>query len=338
MLANYKNFIKNSLYNNKRLWRIVETVQGLNYAWKYNYYYQWGLQKNTASSLEEINIEFSSECNLRCKFCSLDHLKPKTYIEESTLEHFLKNLITDRRFQNVKRIQLFNAGETLLHPKKIELLALIKTYKEQAIQKGLKFPEVHILTNGMLLRERVSKAIIDLDIIDVMRMSLDGGTPEAFETMRERAKWNVFYQNFKDFVTYNTLKNANIKVWTTSIIPENQSFDLGWMHPEFSELLLLADSYELRRLHSWAGEIDGVTTKNKSYKIGCTLAMNQMVLLPNGDVTVCCSDLNSRGVIGNLLQTNLYEIYASKERRRYLDLLYKNQKNALDLCKDCETF
>lgn len=66
--------------------------------------------------------------------------------------------------------------------------------------------------------------------------------------------------------------------------------------------------------------------------------MKQMVLLPNGDITVCCSDLNSRGVIGNLLQDDLYAIYNSKNRRRYIDLLYQGRKKEIELCKDCETF
>lgn len=337
-IANYKNYLKNSLYNNSLVWKGIETLQGLQYAYQYYYHYKWNINAENTSSIQEINIEFSSECNLRCQFCSLDHFKPKTYIEESTLERFLTNLTEDKRFQNVKTLQLFNAGETLLHPKRIELLTMIKTHKEKALSKGVSFPEVHILTNAMLLKERVAKAIIDLNIIDVMRVSLDGGTPKAFEEMRTRAKWNIFYKNIKAFVAYNKTVNGGVKLWTTSIIPAKKSFSLEWMHPEFSEILQLADSYELRRLHSWAGEIDGVESKEKKHKIGCNLAMKQMVLLPNGDITVCCSDLNSRGVIGNLLQDDLYTIYNSKNRRRYIDLLYQGRKKEIELCKDCETF
>lgn len=338
MLYAYKNYIKNRLYNNSLLWKFIEFGQGLVFTWKYYYHYVFAFQANSTTSITEINIEFSSACNLRCGFCSLDHTKPQTYIEPSTLEKFLDELISEKRFQSVQRLQLFNAGETLLHPKKMVLLKMIKEYKEKALTQGKRFPEVHILSNAMLLKERVSKEILDLDLIDVMRVSLDGGTPSKFEEMRNRAKWPIFFRNIKAFNAYRKAINSKAKLWTTSIIPADKTFDLNWMHTEFREILEESDEYELRRLHNWAGEIDGLEVKNKKYKIGCTLVMNQMVLLPNGDVTVCCSDLNSRGVVGNILNKSFHDIYSSKERRRYVDLLMKGKKEQLELCAECETF
>lgn len=338
MLTGLKTYLKNTLYNISFLWKWVEIFKGLIFAFKYYYHYKFQINSKNTSSLNEIYIEFASACNLRCSFCSLDHLKPKTFIKEETLRKFLENLISDKRFSSVKSLQLHNAGETLLHPKKIVLLQIIKEYKDKAISRGQKFPEVHILTNGMLLKQRVSKAILDIEIIDVLRMSLDGGTPTAFEEMRERAKWPVFYKNVKDFIEYNNDNNFEVKVSTISIIPADKSFSLSWMHPEFREILELVDSFELRRLHNWAGEIEGLDVKTKPFKIGCNMAIDQMVLLPNGDVTICCSDLNSKGVIGNFLKDDLYSIYFGKKRRAYLDLLFKGDKHKIPICKDCETF
>jgi hypothetical protein len=190
----------------------------------------------------------------------------------------------------------------------------------------------------MLLKERVSKAILDIGIVDVLRISLDGGTPDAFEEMRESAKWPISYKNVKDFIKYNKENNCGVKVSTISIIPANKYFTLDWMHPAFSEILRAVDSFELIRLHNWAWEIEGLEVKNKPFKIGCNMAMDQRVLWPNGDVTVCCSDLNSKGDVGNLLKDDLYTIYNGKRRRAYLDFLLKGEKHKLALCKDCETF
>lgn len=326
------------MYNNSFLWKFVEFFQGLTYVWKYYYHYVFAFQANSATSLTEINIEFSSACNLRCSFCALDHDKPKVFMEKETLKKFLEELVYDKRFANVQRLQLFNGGETLLHPKRIELFKLIKRYKLEAKAIGRSFPEVHLLSNAMLLRERMAREILELDLIDVMRVSLDGGTPESFEEMRQRAKWPIFYQNLKTFNKLRKELGAKTKLWTTSILPADKPFTLDWMDAEFRELLLEADDYELRRLHNWAGEIDNLEVKTKPYKVGCTLAMNQLVLLPNGDVTICCSDLNSKGVVGNILKSSFYDVYQSQERRRYLDLLYQGKKEELALCKGCETF
>ncbi|MCB0538823.1 MAG: radical SAM protein [Chitinophagales bacterium] len=330
-----KHYIKNTLYNNSLVWKTIEFFQGMSYVFNYLWHYQFHL--TAKSSIKEVNVEFSSECNLRCKFCSLDHTKPRTFIEEQTLESLLIQLLTDKRFHTVERLQLYNAGETLLHPKRFELLELIKSYKQKFKEKGVRFPKVILLTNATLLRKKVSVQLVDLDIVDEMMVSLDGGTPEAFETMRDRAKWPVFYRNIIDFIDYRNEKNSKTTLKTVSIIPAEKPFTLDWMHPEFREVLEKADSFELRRLHNWAGEVE-VESTNKPHKIGCTLLMKQMVLLPNGDITVCCSDLNSRGVIGNLKTSTLYQIYNTPKRLSWLKLMFQNRKYEIDLCKNCETF
>ena len=69
------------------------------------------------------------------------------------------------------------------------------------------------------------------------------------------------------------------------------------------------DSFELRRLHDWGGEVDlQEESRPTKYKLGCNMAMHQMVVLPNGDVTMCCNDLNSKGVVGNIKNTSLSAI------------------------------
>ncbi len=289
-------------------------------------------------SVKEVNIEFNSQCNLRCQFCSLDHLKPKQVISSEILEKFLFGFISDDRYRSIKRINLYNGGEVLLHPKRIEMLGILKKYKDLAKQNNVHFPEIHMLTNGMLLREKLSEEIINLDVVDLLGISFDGGTPEAFEEMRTNAKWNIFYDNIKAFDRIRKKKNSSVKMSAISCIPGDKSRSLSWMHPQFQEIYKLLDWYELRRLHNWAGDIDDFKAPEKKHKIGCTLLMEQMVLLPNGDVTICCNDLNSKAVIGNVLETDFMDIYKCEKRVRYLKLHLQGKKDQIAFCKNCETF
>ncbi|MDB4534816.1 radical SAM protein, partial [Vicingaceae bacterium] len=133
------------------------------------------------------------------QFCSLDHLKPKHLINPEILEKFLNGFITDNRYKSIKRINLYNGGEVLLHPKRLEMLQILKKYKDLAKQKKKNFPEIHMLTNLVLLREKLAEQIIDLDVVDLIGISFDGGNPEAFEEMRTNAKWDIFYANAKAF-------------------------------------------------------------------------------------------------------------------------------------------
>lgn len=337
MSIKFKLFIKRLFYQKPIIWPILETIQGLIYALNYFYYYKI-LKGNKGMSVKEVNIEFSSQCNLRCQFCSLDHNKPKHIISEEILEKFLSGFVKDKRYGHIKRINLYNGGEVLLHPKRLEMLAILKKYKDLAKQKNLPFPEIHMLTNVMLLREKLSEEIIDLDVIDLLGVSFDGGTPEAFEEMRTNAKWNIFYDNVKAFDRIRKEKNNSVKMSAISCIPGDKPRSLDWMHPQFQELYKLLDWYELRRLHNWAGDIEEFKVPQKKHKIGCTLLMEQLVLLPNGDVTICCNDLNSKSVIGNILNTNFMDIYNCEQRVRFLKLHLQGKKDQIALCKNCETF
>ena len=331
-------YLKQLLYQKPIIWKVVEAFQGLQYSFDYYYYYKWRGRKDRLS-VREINIEFASQCNLRCRFCSLDHSKPKTLITEEILDRFFLELITNDRFRQVEIINLHNGGEILLHPKRLEMLGVVKKYKEQARQLGIKFPKIFLLTNGMLLREKLAQQIIDLDVVDVIGLSMDGGSPEAFEEMRVQAKWPIFYQNLKTFCRLNDAAGHPIETYCICCIPDERPLNTKWMDPEFRNALETLDRYELRKLHNWAGELqDALQRKRKPHKIGCALLMKQLVLLPNGDVTVCCNDLNAKGVIGNIMQDELVDIYDSPERLNYLEKLLKGKKSELELCKDCETF
>lgn len=337
MYFKLKSYIKQSLYGKPIIWPFLEMLQGFKYALNYHYYY--GLLKGKKGfSVREVNLEFASQCNLRCQFCSLDHLKPKTLITPEILEKFLKGFVTDKRYRKIKRINLYNGGETLLHPKRLELLSIIKKYKDLAKKNRYKFPEIHLLTNGMLLREKLAEDIIKIDAVDLLGVSFDGGTPEAFEEMRTNAKWPIFYANIKAFDKVRKQHNSKIKMSAISCIPSDKPRTTKWMHPEFKEIYELLDWYELRRLHNWAGNIEEIKIPIKKHKIGCTLLMEQMVLLPNGDVTICCNDLNSEAVIGNITTTDFIDIYNCETRMKYLYLHLKGRKNEIDFCKGCETF
>jgi radical SAM protein with 4Fe4S-binding SPASM domain len=337
MYLRFKLYIKSLFYHKPIIWPILETVQGLIFALKYFYYYKL-LKAEKGLSIKEVNIEFYSRCNLKCKFCSLDHHKPIQMITEDILENFFSDYIKDKRFHNINRINLYNGGEILLHPQIITMLAIVSKYKVIAKEKEINFPEIHLLTNMMLMTELMSKKIIDLDVVDLLGISFDGGNPEDLEAIRINSKWDVIFKNIKDFDRIRKEKGSNVKMSAISILPDDKPLNLKWMHPQFQEAYKILDWYELRRFHNWAGEISEVGTKKKKHKIGCTLLMEQMVILPNGDVTICCNDLNSKSVIGNIMETSFIDVYKSKKRVTFLKLHLQGKKDKIPLCRDCETF
>ena len=64
------------------------------------------------STIVEVNVEFVNYCNLRCKWCALDHRMKKQAMSKETLDKALKDLLFDKRFKGVKRLFFWSAGPT----------------------------------------------------------------------------------------------------------------------------------------------------------------------------------------------------------------------------------
>jgi sulfatase maturation enzyme AslB (radical SAM superfamily) len=311
-------------------------------------------------SLEWLNIEFASRCNLRCKWCSLDFDKPSVNMDEALLARTLDELFSTPGFA-VGEIALHNGGETLMHPKLPAMLAVIATKRAGRAS----FPVVTLLTNGVLLNEAKANVILSSGAVDLLRVSVDGGTVAAFEEIRTPAKWSRVRENVYGFVKLNNAAPRRIKTGVICVVPPEMPLTLDWMEAEFRDVLLAVDSYELRYPHNWDGSKDlGLTPepapdvavplqllrKGRSllrqarnvielrpvpeHKV-CKFLLRELVVLPDGRVTVCCADLNARGVIGTLGGSSLREIYDSEARASMLDAFRRGKKASIPLCKDC---
>lgn len=284
------------------------------------------------TTIAEIDLEFVNYCNLRCRWCSLDHAQKKDILSEDILRRFLDDLLNDRRFRSVKKLNLFNGGETLLHPDFIGMMKIIKEYKSRFLERGRPFPAIDLLTNGTALSEGLSKKLVELDILDTMRFSLDGGSRQRFEELRKGARWDAVTKNIRDFIKIN---NGAVKTGIICIIEHGRAESTEWMSDEFKEICGLVDHVELRYPHDWMGDVK-VEGYKKVFKNYCKFLFHSLCILPNGDVVVCCGDLNGRrGVIGNLREDGLYKIYNSKKRREMRYNLLKGRRDKIELCRTC---
>ncbi len=282
-----------------------------------------------------VNFEFCSSCNLRCKWCSLDHSKKRILMTPKIMAKALDELASNPKF-NIERIDLHNAGEVLLHPDLEKMLSVIKTKIERFSHK----PTIHLLTNATLLDESRSKVITGAEVLDEIRFSIDGGNRENYEEIRSGAKWEMVKHNVLNFFNKNGKDHKKIKTGAICIVPPEMPRSTDWMADDFKELFSLFDNVELRYPHNWDGSKDLCLERN-IYKVEgqiCKFLLKNLVVLPNGDVTVCCADLNSRGVIGKIGENSLEEIFLSEKRLNMLDLYRCGKKENINLCKNCEGY
>lgn len=286
-----------------------------------------------------LNIELNSSCNLRCRWCALDHGKPRIRMQEETLELVFRQL-AENRLPHLRRIDLHNGGETLLHADLPAMFGVMRRYKER-IAAG---PVIGLLTNAMALTEKKALQILHSGVVDQMRFSLDGGSAEEFERIRRGAKWDVVRNNVMRFLLLNHRLGKPVSTEAICMI-EDRGPDVQPFSHAFSELLGLIDKVVLRHPHNWDGSAD-LGVDDASYRsiaaerVGepCFLLRRNLVVLPDGSVTVCCNDLNGRGVMGSVHAQGLDDFVRHPARMRMIDLFRAGRKEHIALCAHCTGF
>lgn len=116
----------------------------------------------------------------------------------------------------------------------------------------------------------------------------------------------------------------------------NNVMCIGNLHPKLKEVVGDVPNSRLS-LFSRAGALKELMIPRKSGKLFCSVctdSLNHNVLMPNGDVLLCCMDYHQKHIIGNLNTHNYSEIFETEEYKRVLSGL---QDETIDiLCRTCE--
>jgi len=295
------------------------------------YYYKFKLGSKSKAKIRVLNLEFTSCCDLKCKWCILDNSRKKGFMDINFFGRILDEIINEPRIE-VEELALHNAGEVLLHPKFKEMLGVLGKKKQEAEMHGKKFPYILFLTNAMQLTEDKIKAILECNAINFVRFSIDGGNKERFEEIRRGAKWETVLGNVQNFIRLNKESGKNLRTGIISIIDKDCPLDL-----EFRELIREVE-YMPRPPHNWDGSkdlglMDGFGVKPK--KGFCHFIFKNLAILYDGRVVPCCADLNARGVVGDLNKESLYDVYYGEKRTEIIKKMRCGLRHEIELCKNC---
>ena len=267
---------------------------------------------------KKVYIEITNTCNLNCSFCIKDNRKKK----EMSIDEFetvLKKIdkYTDYIYLHVK-------GEPLIHNKLDEILSLTNKYKKY----------VNITTNGVLLKNKINilkkynnirqinislhsennkDNYIDdiLDAVDELKTifivyrfwtlkdnKLDNKMLEYLNKIKE--KYNINNELYNEIINGNNLKISNN-------IYINKDKEFEW--PDISNNYYNENGF-------------------------CYGLKNQIGVLVDGTITICCLDSFGVSNLGNIFNDDI-EIIMNSEKVKNIIKGFNNRKVYLDICKHC---
>lgn len=87
--------------------------------------------------------------------------------------------------------------------------------------------------------------------------------------------------------------------------------------------------------HSRAGNVEKINDINIKGPVICKRNFNYPVLLPNGDLVICCMDYGLKHIIGNLFEQTMEEIYNGDKFKYFYNL---TRQNTGSMCHKCGAF
>lgn len=108
-------------------------------------------------------------------------------------------------------------------------------------------------------------------------------------------------------------------------------------HPELSRKVTIVLRKPQEVLTSRGGNAPNRTRKAEYGKDKCVLPYKQMIIRPDGKVSLCCNDATGKYTLGDVNKQTLKEIWYGPQFSMVRDCLYKGRENWGD-CKYCDTF
>jgi len=213
---------------------------------------------------------------------------------------------------DISTVVLYHGGEPLLNS---NIIFFIEELKRIGINK------IKIVTNGKLLTDEkcLELALSGLDEIEI---SLDGVSAKDSQAIRLRSQTLFTLAAIKNLQKIKELKESKLQITisSTQFIDDFHEKDRNLPTPPIPEWLKELSEIGVKVKSNWAIQWPGGFPSNSKVifqeniapnPIKCNLLEETLTIRANGDVVVCCYDLTSLNVMGNVLETSILEVLGS---------------------------
>ncbi len=268
------------------------------------------------NQLKLIEIEVFSYCNRRCWFC------PNSFIDRHSSNNIMPENVYLKILYDLQKIEY---DQEITYSRYNEPLSHKEIILERISQARHLLPDVKLRTN-------TNGDYIDYNYILELR---DSGLNELF--IQQYLGNNELYDHEKMKQKMLTkLDKLNIEYsLITDIVDQRIEYKL---HIPNILVHLRARNFSIEG----SARTDMVKKQNKPYHRThpCIQPFHNMYIDYNGKVMVCCntrSDINSHedGVMGSVLENNLWHIYSSHKYDKWRDHL-KDFSPKSGICKECK--
>ena len=270
---------------------------------------------------KKIQIETFLGCNARCTYCTIGKWKREHgQMSAEIFSRVLEQLVPIRN--DVQVISLYMDGEPLMDRDLESRIEMCKV-------RGL--PHIGFATNGGLLTEERATRLLDAGL-DWVSFSFDSLHKESFEKVRLRLKFDEVLKNIRRLVELRNAGSYGTKVILRHVNSVDKPEELIEYRNYWSDLLRSTDAIQSFNVHNWG---DGNAITEREARTPCRYVFDNMTILRDGTVPLCCVDYNAQYPFGNVMETPLMDIWNGMQWETARQAHSSGQRAKIGMCGTC---
>ena len=262
--------------------------------------------------IKRVYLEITNACNLNCPFCS--NSKGQSFMSINDINNYLTQIkeISDYVYLHV-------LGEPLLHK---EIDEVFNKCDELSLN-------VQLVTNGTLLKNHLN--VLNHQSLRKLSISL--------HSINNIDIKNDYFETIKELINKENNINIELRFYDFNNLDNDLNEFNKYLYANYDiKKTTKKNSFKLKdnvyiyynKLFDWPNINDSFIS-NIGY---CHGGIDQIAILNDGRVTLCCLDPLGHNTIGDLKKNSLKEILDSNT---YKDIIknFKNRKINKELCTKC---
>lgn len=271
----------------------------------------------------QVDVELTSQCNLRCAFCI--HGQAKQEYRALTFDSFTRIVDEGERYGLVS--MKFNyINEPLLVHDLPDYIAYAKAHRVL---------NVYFATNGVLLNAKNRERLIEARTSKVM-ISIDAASAETYETMRRSKHYNLVVQNILSLIELRAKLGVSwplvrVNFLKTELnVHEAETFIRYW--DGIADAIGFQDQVALPGV---AGDIlrDGPLVDHSEFR--CSFPFKQLVVDSAGHILPCCTFSGREMPLGHIDDMSLAEAWSSRQMVALQALHLRGEWRDNPVCRHC---
>lgn len=274
-----------------------------------------------------IIIAVTNVCDMACIHCAHPVVKKTPGYRAVYMAPEVHTRIVEETKRFKDRLWVFRYaadGESLLHPRFIDFV-------EEAKAAGI--GPIDLTTNAMSLTEDKMRRLLGAPI-DVIDVSLDAYGKETYEKIRKRGKFDVVTSNLKRLVELRNELGSPTRIMT-SIIEQKEALGEVEAFKEFWGQWV--DEVLVRGLNTDLGIVNVTETyfDHGIERWPCPQFWKRVTINHHGDIRFCVEDWFNRGVVANIRDHSIQEVWQSPIYRRFRELHRTGRWGDIEMCRKC---